>query len=153
MSSNRWWLVLGAAAALVMVTIDSSIVNVALPTIGAHFQTPAAVTEWTVLGYLLPMVALVVPAGGWLDRSGRRPAFLLAIVGFAASSVAAGLSPSIGWLIAARVVQGAFGALLNAQVPALVTTAVRPDVRGRAMSILATLGPLGAATGRRWAAS
>ncbi|HEY4026432.1 MAG TPA: MFS transporter [Candidatus Dormibacteraeota bacterium] len=147
MPDNRWWLVIATGLAVFMVALDSSIVTVALPTIGAHFRSPAAVTEWTILGYLLPMVALVLPAGRWLDQNGRRPAFLLAIAGFAASSAVAAFAPGIAWLIAARVVQGAFGALLTAVVPALVTAAVRPEFRGRAMSVVTTLGPIGAVTG------
>src|SRR5437660_1006073 len=130
-----------------MVALDSSIVNVALPSIGQAFHARASLTEWAILGYLLPAVALVLPAGRWLDRSGRRPAFVLAVAGFAVSSAIAGAAPGIGWLIAARVLQGAFGALLAAIFPALVTAAVRPEVRGRAMSLVATLGPLGAVTG------
>ena len=144
---NRWWLVLGTALGFFMVTLDASIVTVGLPTIGSHFQAPAAVTEWTIIGYLLPMMALVLPAGRWLDQNGRRPAFAVAIIGFAAASALAGLAPGIGWLIGARVVQGAFGALLTALVPAIVTEATTPDVRGRAMSILATVGPAGAVAG------
>src|SRR5262249_22119059 len=108
-SENRWWLVVGAGLAVFMVALDSSIVNVALRTIGHASQPPAAVIQWTILGYLLPAVALVLPAGRWLDLNGRRPAFVLAVAGFAASSAAAGAAPGIGWLIAARVVQGVFG--------------------------------------------
>ncbi|HKA51115.1 MAG TPA: MFS transporter [Candidatus Dormibacteraeota bacterium] len=146
-SENRWWLVVGAGLAVFMVALDASIVNVALPTIGRDFRSPAAVTQWTILGYLLPAVALVLPAGRWLDLNGRRPAFVLAIAGFAASSAAAGAAPGIGWLIVARVAQGVFAALLGALIPALVTGAVQPQVRARAMSVVATLGPLGAVTG------
>jgi MFS family permease len=140
-------LVIAAGLAVFMVALDSSIVNVALPTIGQAFHARASLTEWAILGYLLPAVALVLPAGRWLDRSGRRQAFVLAVVGFAASSAVAGAAPGVGWLIGARVVQGAFGALLSAIFPALVTAAVQPGVRGRAMSLVATLGPLGAVTG------
>jgi len=144
---NRWWLVIAAGLAVFMVALDSSIVNVALPSIGQAFHAPASLTEWAILGYLLPAVALVLPAGRWLDGSGRRPAFVLAVAGFAVSSAIAGAAPGVGWLIAARVLQGAFGALLAAIFPALVTAAVQPEVRGRAMSLVATLGPLGAVTG------
>lgn len=146
-TGNRWWLVIGAGLAVFMVALDSSIVNVALPTLGHAFRSPAAVTQWTILGYLLPAVALVLPAGRWLDGNGRRPAFVLAVTGFALSSAAAGAAPGMGWLIAARVAQGAFGAMLGALIPALVTSAVQPEVAARAMSVVATLGPLGAVAG------
>src|SRR5262249_60317686 len=82
-NGNRWWLVVGAGLAVFMVALDSSIVNVALPTIGHAFESPAAVIQWTILGYLLPAVALVLPAGRWLDRNGRRPPFVLAVHGLA----------------------------------------------------------------------
>ena len=146
-TQNRWWIVVGAGLAMFMVALDASIVNVALPSIGRAFRSPAAMSQWTILGYLLPAVALVLPAGRWLDRNGRRPAFVLAAAGFAVSSAAAGAAPGIGWLIAARIVQGAFGALLSALIPALVSESVRPEFRARALSLVATLGPLGAVTG------
>jgi len=144
---NRWLLVLAAGLAVFMVTVDTSIVNVALPAIGADLGAPAGSTEWIVLGYLLPMVALVLPAGRWLDGVGRRPAAVLSVTGFAAASAVAAASPAIGALAAARVVQGVFGALVAAQVPALVTRAVQPSARGRALGIIGALGPLGAASG------
>ena len=129
---NRWLLVLAAGLAVFMVTVDASIVNVALPAIGADLGAPAGSTEWIVLGYLLPMVALVLPAGRWLDGVGRRPAAVLSVTGFAAASAVAAASPAIGALAAARVVQGVFGALVAAQVPALVTRAVQPRAGPRA---------------------
>jgi MFS family permease len=147
MPDNRWWLVIAAALAVFMVALDSSIVTVALPSIGGHFRTPAAVTEWVIIGYMLPMVALVLPVGRWLDSTGRRPAFVLAVAGFALASAAAGAAPGMAWLVSARVVQGAFGAMLMALVPALVAEAVRSGAQGRAMSLVATVGPLGAVSG------
>ena len=144
---NRWLLVLAAGLAVFMVTVDTSIVNVALPAIGADLGAPAGSTEWIVLGYLLPMVALVLPAGRGLDGVGRRPAAALSVTGFAAASAVAAASPAIGALAAARGVQGVFGALVAAQVPALVTRAVQPSARGRALGIIGALGPLGAASG------
>jgi MFS family permease len=70
-----------------------------------------------------------------------------AVSGFTLASVAVGLAPSIGWLIAVRVLQGAFAALLFALIPVLATLASRPASRGRAMGIVMTLGPLGGVTG------
>jgi len=144
---NRWLVVLAAGLAVFMVTVDAGIVNLTLPVIGADFAASPGYTEWVVLGYLLPMTALILPTGRWLDTVGRRPATLLAVGGFAVASAAAAASPAPGALIAARVVQGAFGAMIAALVPALVTWAVQPGVRGRALSIIGALGPLGAASG------
>jgi MFS family permease len=147
MSENRWSLVVAVGLAVFMAQVDASIVNVALPTIQRDFGVHPDFSQWVILGYLLPVVALVVPAGRWLDTVGKRAVLTFSVAGFAVASAAAGAAPGISWLIAARAVQGGFGALLVAQLPVLATTAVRPQARGRAMGIVATLGPLGAVSG------
>lgn len=144
---NRWWLVIAAALAVFMASVDMSIVNVALPAIERDFGITTSMTEWIVLAYLLPLAGLALPSGRWLDSVGRRPALLFSLAGFALASVAAGLAPGVAWLIGARLVQGTFGALLFALVPALATTAVNPQARGRAMGLITTLGPLGLISG------
>jgi MFS family permease len=144
---NQWWLVIAAAMAVFMASVDMSIVNVALPAIERDFGIATSMTEWIVLAYLLPLAGLALPSGRWLDRVGRRPALVFSLTGFALASVAAGLAPSLPWLIGARLVQGTFGALLFSLVPALATTAVRPQARGRAMGLITTLGPLGLISG------
>jgi MFS family permease len=143
MAHDRWWLVAGAGLAVFMASVDQSIVNVALPVIGRDFDVPASVTEWIVLGYLLPLVALTLPSGRWLDGVGQRAALCGSAAGFAVASTVAGLAPGIGWLIAARAVQGVFGAVFLALVPAMITVAVRAEVRGRAMGLVTTMGTLG----------
>ncbi|MCM0674517.1 MFS transporter [Micromonospora phytophila] len=144
---NRWWLVVAAGLAVFMAMLDMSIVGIALPNIGADFDVSPAAAEWVVLGYLLPLVGVTLPAGTWLDRVGKRPALVFSAGGFVLASIAAGLAPNIGWLIGARVMQGSFGAVLFALGPALAAAAVRPDARGRAMSVVATVGPLGGVSG------
>jgi MFS family permease len=72
---------------------------------------------------------------------------MFSLIGFALASLACGLSPNLTWLIVARLLQGTFGALLFSLVPALATTAVRPQARGRAMGLITTLGPLGLISG------
>ena len=130
-----------------MVQLDGSIVTVALPAIQSDLHIRTSVSEWILLGYLLPVIALVLPSGRWLDKGGRQAMLILATAGFAATSVLAGVAPAIGWLIGARLAQGACGAALLALTPALSTAAVRPEARGRAMGVVTTLGPLGAVTG------
>jgi MFS family permease len=144
---NQWWLVAAAGLAVFMASVDMSIVNVALPAVEADLEIPTSMTEWVLLAYLLPLAGLALPTGRWLDTVGRRPALAFSLSGFALASVAAGLAPGLAWLIAARLVQGAFGALLFSLVPALATTAVRPQARGRAMGLITTLGPLGLISG------
>lgn len=144
---NRWWLVAAAGLAVFMASVDMSIVNIALPVIEADLEIPTSMTEWVVLAYLLPLAGLALPSGHWLDTVGHRPALVFSLSGFALASVAAGLAPGLAWLIAARLVQGTFGALLFSLVPALATTAVQSQARGRAMGLITTLGPLGLVSG------
>lgn len=147
MKRDQWGLVLVAGLLSFTAMLDANIVNVALPTIGRDFHIGPSLTTWVVLGYFLPLAALLLPGGRWLDQVGHRPALLFAVGGFLCANVAAGFAPNPGVLIGARVVQGAFAALLFALMPALATVAVRPEARARAMSVLATLGPLGAVSG------
>jgi len=144
---NQWWLVVAAGLAVFMASVDLSIVTVALPVIERDLGLPTSTAEWVVLAYLLPLVGLALPSARWLDTVGRRPALAFSLTGFALASLAAGLAPDLGWLIAARLAQGSFGSVLFALVPALATTAVVPEARGRAMGLITTLGPLGLISG------
>ncbi|WP_307783619.1 MFS transporter [Streptomyces spinoverrucosus] len=144
---DRWLLVVVAGALSFVAMLDMNIVNVALAGISEGLRTPAAIAQWAVLGYQLPVVALLLPVGRWLDAMGTRPALLTATSGFALCSALAALSPWVPWLIAARIGQGACGAVLFVLMPVLAIRSVRPELRGRAMSVPATLGPLGAVTG------
>jgi MFS family permease len=145
--ANRWLVVTAGGCVFFMAMLDSSIVGVALPAIGDTLHAVPAVTQWAVLGYLLALVALIVPTGRWLDDVPKRAALLTGTAGFAIASVAAGFAPDVGVLVAARIVQGCFGAMLFALVPALVATSVRPGERARAMGLLGVFGPLGAVSG------
>lgn len=144
---DRWWLVAAAGLAVFMASVDMSIVNVALPVIERDLGVTTSMSEWVVLAYVLPLAGLALPSGRWLDTVGRRPALVFSLCGFAAASIAAGLAPGLAWLIGARLVQGTFGALLFALVPALATAAVGPRARGRAMGVITTLGPIGLISG------
>lgn len=147
MTRNNWWLVAAAGLAVFMAALDTSIVTVALPTIEADFGVRPSVTEWVVLGYLLSTIALVLPSGRWLDGVGRRAAFACAVAAFAGTSVLAGLAPGIGWLVMARIGQGAAAAMMLALLTAVAAVAVRREALGRAMGIIGTCGPLGAVSG------
>ncbi|MBV9843589.1 MAG: MFS transporter [Kutzneria sp.] len=127
--------------------LDMNIVTVAVPHISRALDVTPEVGQWALLGYQVPVVALLLPVGQWLKSSGMRPALLVSVVAFGTCSVAAALSPTMSWLIIARVLQGGFGAVLFVLMPTLAARAVRPERRGRAMSVPATLGPLGAVTG------
>ncbi|TQF06831.1 MFS transporter [Kitasatospora acidiphila] len=147
LAKDRWSLVAVAGMLSFVAMLDMNIVNLALPDLSSSFGISAETAQWAVLGYQLPVVALLLPAGRWLDQVGARSALLLAVSGFALCSAAAAVSPWASWLIAARLAQGAFGAVLFVLMPVLAARSVRPQLRGRAMSVPATLGPLGAVTG------
>nr|WP_051425535.1 MFS transporter [Jiangella gansuensis] len=144
---TNWLVVAATGVAVFMAQLDTTVVNVALPTIENDFGIGTSLTQWIVLGYVLPMIALSLPSGRWLNGVGHRNALVFAVAGFVLTSMAVGLAPSIGWLIAARVLQGAFAAVLFALIPVLTTVTSRPDQRGRAMGIVMTLGPLGGVSG------
>lgn len=144
---DRWILVVAAGLLSFVAMLDMNVVNLALTDIAEGLHVSSTTAQWAVLGYQLPLVALLLPAGRWLDQVGTRSALLLAVSCFALCSVLAAVAPWAGWLVAARLAQGAFGAVLFVLMPVLAATAVRPQLRGRAMSVPATLGPLGAVTG------
>ncbi|MFF0410504.1 MFS transporter [Kitasatospora sp. NPDC004745] len=145
--TDRWSLVAVAGMLSFVAMLDMNIVNIALADIAGGLRVSAQTAQWAALGYQLPLVALLLPAGRWLGAVGTRPALLTALGGFALGSAAAAAAPWAGALIAARMVQGAFGAVLFVLMPVLAMRSVRPGLRGRAMSVPATLGPLGAVTG------
>ncbi|MEV6552139.1 MFS transporter [Streptomyces sp. NPDC051597] len=146
-SVDRWSLVAVAGLLSFVAMLDMNIVNVALADISSDLHVSAATAQWAVLGYQLPVVALLLPVGRRLDAAGPRPALLAATTGFAVCGALAALAPWAAWLIAARIGQGAFAAVLFVLMPLLAMRSVRPQLRGRAMSVPATLGPLGAVTG------
>jgi EmrB/QacA subfamily drug resistance transporter len=143
---GRWVLavaVLGSAVA----ALDSTVVNVALPSIGRDLDASVAGLQWTLNGYLLTLAALILVGGSLGDRLGRRLVFCVGVVVFTLASAACALAPSIEWLVAARVVQGIGGALLTPGSLAIIeSTFVRED-RARAIGSWSALGGVAAAIG------
>src|SRR5258708_1298680 len=95
-----------------MALLDGTAVNVALPTIGPPLGAGIGGLQWIVSGYTLALAGLMLLGGSLGDRFGRRRVFLAGVAWFAMSSALCGLAPGIGVLVAARVLQGAGGALL-----------------------------------------
>jgi EmrB/QacA subfamily drug resistance transporter len=133
-----------------MVFIDSSAVNVALPTIQRELGASAAQAQWVVESYALFLAALLLVGGMLGDRFGRKRIFVLGTVLFAATSVWCGLSPTIEMLIVARAAQGVAAALLTPASLAIISAAFSDETeRGRAIgtwsgftAITAALGPV-----------
>jgi EmrB/QacA subfamily drug resistance transporter len=135
--------VLGSALAF----IDATVVNIALPRIGADLGAGAAGLQWTVNGYALSLASLILLGGSLSDLFGRRRVFVVGVSWFAAASLACGLAPSIEALIAARVAQGVGGALLTPGALAILETSFRPSDRARAIGAWSGLGGLAGAIG------
>lgn len=126
---------------------DMNVVTVALPRIAEGFGADPRTVQWVVLAYAIPAVALLLPAGRWLDRVAVRPALLTAVGVFAAANIAAVVAPSLPVLVGLRALQGAGGAVLMVLMPVLAVAAVAPRRRGRAMAVPATAGPVGGVLG------
>jgi MFS family permease len=120
---------------------------VAFPALQRQFGAGLASVQWVSLAYLLVLTALLVPAGRWSDRAGRKLMYLYGFVLFAGSSAACGLAPSLGALIALRVVQAAGAALLQANSVALVVTSVPARTRRAALGVQAAAQAVGLASG------
>jgi EmrB/QacA subfamily drug resistance transporter len=135
LSRRRQLLVLAiCCASVVIVVMDISIVNVALPAIHRGLHASESGLQWTVDAYTLMLASFLVLAGSTADRAGRRRVFQVGLATFGLGSLLCGLAPGIGWLIAARVIQAVGGTMLNPVAMAIVANTF-PDPAGRARAI------------------
>ncbi|GES28290.1 MFS transporter [Streptomyces angustmyceticus] len=133
---------------MVVVVMDISIVNVALPSIRRDLHTSQSGLQWTVDAYTLVLAGFLVLAGSTADRVGRRRVFHIGLATFGFGSLLCGLAPSIDWLIVARVVQAVGGTMLNPVAMAIVaTTFPDPAGRARAIGVFASMSGLSLALG------
>ncbi|MGW3016986.1 MFS transporter [Streptomyces longwoodensis] len=149
-------------AGAVVVALDGTVLTVAQPTLQRDLHASVAGVQWTSTGYLVAVAGLLVFAGRLGDRYGHRLTFAVGMLGFGAASAGVAVAPGIGWVIALRVVQGVFGALLQPATLGMLRTAFPPDrlrgplaARTAAIGVAAAAGPVlgGAlATGSGWRA-
>ena len=144
---RRWLSLLTCCCALFMTLLDVSVTNVALPSIGRATSAAPSQLQWVVSGYTLAFGLVPVLAGRLGDDHGRRLMFQVGVGSFTATSILAGLSPSVGVLIGARVLQGLAGGLINPQVSGLVQQLFPGSERGRAFGALGTTVGVGTALG------
>lgn len=146
--SRRWMILAVVGVAQVMVVLDTTVVNIALPSAQRALHFSNGDRQWVVTAYALAFGSLL-PLGGRIgDLFGRKRTFLTGLIGFAAISAVAGLAQSFGWLVAARALQGAFGALLAPAVLAVLTTTfTNPAERNRAFGIFGAIAGSGGAVG------
>jgi EmrB/QacA subfamily drug resistance transporter len=144
----RWWILAVLGIAQLMVILDNTIVNIALPTAQHALHFSDADRQWIVTAYSLAFGSLLLLGGRIGDMIGRKRALLIGLVGFAVASAIGGASTSFIMLVGARTVQGAFGALLAPSVLALLTTTFSDaGERGKAFGIYGAIAGAGGALG------
>jgi EmrB/QacA subfamily drug resistance transporter len=145
-NKQRWVLVLTAIASL-MVALDVTVVSTALSTMRLHLHASIDELEWTVNAYGLSFAVLLMTGAVLGDRLGRRRVFVGGLALFSAASAACALSPDVGWLIAARAVQGAGAAVIAPVSLALLSAAFSPERRGSALGIYGAITGLAVVAG------
>ena len=142
----------GIATTVLMVAtfmdlMDSTITNVALPTIGKNLGATPEQLEWTVAGYVIAFATLLITGGRLGDIFGHRRIFVIGIVGFTLASLGAALSQTGDLLVAARVLQGGFAGIMMPQVLSSVQVMFAPEERAPVLGIIGSLSALGAVGG------
>jgi len=144
--TGRWVLaatVLGSGIA----ALDATVVGIALPAIARDFHAQVSSMQWVVDGYTLTLAGLLLLGGALGDAHGRRKVFVIGTVWFAIASLACGLAPNVAFLIVARALQGAGGALLTPGSLAILQASFTPDDRPKAIGAWSGLGGIATAIG------
>ena len=146
---RRRWLILGVIGlAQLMVVLDVTVMNIALPSAQRALHFTTADRQWVVTAYTLAFGSLLLLGGRLADLFGRKVTFLIGLLGFAGVSAIGGASVNFGMLITARACQGAFGALLVPSALSLLTTTfTEPKERGKAFGIYGAIAAAGGAIG------
>jgi EmrB/QacA subfamily drug resistance transporter len=149
LNPRRWWILAVVLMAECMDLLDGTVVNIAAPAIHRDLGTSTTALQWIVGGYALAIAVCLITGGRLGDIYGRRRMFLIGAAGFTAASVLCGAAPSTGVLIAARLLQGGFGAFMLPQGLGLLRESFPPDempkvfgLFGPVMGLTALLGPI-----------
>ncbi|MEW2292162.1 MFS transporter [Streptomyces sp. NPDC006743] len=146
--AHRWWALVVIALAQLMVVLDATIVNIALPSAQRDLHMSDANRQWVITAYTLAFGGLLLLGGRIADLAGRKRTFVIGLVGFAAASAFGGAATSSGLLFGARALQGAFAAVLAPSALSLLTTTFTdPRERGKAFGIYGALAGSGSAIG------
>lgn len=144
---NKWLILAAVSLALFMGTVDGTIVNVALPTMVADFNTNFPTIQWVVLAFLLGLSVLMLSVGRLADMLGKKRIFMIGLVIFTIGSALCGLSPTVYVLIGARLIQSIGAAMLLALGVAIVTETWPSEERGKALGFSAGVISLGIVVG------
>lgn len=145
---RRWWILTVLGVAWLMVILDGSVVNIALPSAQADLAFSNAQRQWVVTGYALAFGSLLLLGGRFGDRVGHKHALVIGLVGFAVMSALGGAATGFPMLVTARALQGVFAAALTPALLALLTTTFTdPKERGQAFAIYGAIGAGGGGVG------
>jgi len=146
--SRRWWILGVVALAQLMVVLDATIVNIALPSAQRALGFADTDRQWVVTAYALAFGSLLLLGGKLGDLFGRKNIFIVGLIGFALASALGGAAGSFGVLVGARALQGVFGALLApAALATLTTTFTDPKERSKAFGVFGAVAGGGSAVG------
>src|ERR1035438_9733853 len=147
-NDHRWLILFIVAIAQLMVILDSTIVNIALPSAQHSLGFPNSERQWVVTAYALAFGSLLLLGGRLGDMFSRKRVFITGLIGFALSSALGGAATSFGMLVAARTLQGAFGAILAPSALGTLISIFRdPRERGRAFGVFGSVAGGGGAVG------
>ena len=141
------WVIVAAVLGSGVVFLDGTVVNVALPAMSRDLDASLRGLQWILDGYLVTLSSLLLLGGSAGDRWGRRRVFVMGLAGFTGASVLCGLAPGVGFLIAARALQGVAGALLVPASLSIISSGFDPDDRGRAIGAWSGLAAVAGAAG------
>lgn len=142
-TSTQWPVVITLAISTLIIASEMTMSAFALPLIAADLGVTTQQTVWVLLAYSLPLAALAIPAGRWIDQSNVRHVFLGSLVMVGLTSILAAISPGFGWLLLSRILLGLASATYLAVYFPTIRTAVHQSMRGRAMSYIAMIMMIG----------
>jgi EmrB/QacA subfamily drug resistance transporter len=146
-NSHKWLAMAGLGMGVFMATLDASIVNISLPTLVQEFKTNFATIQWVVLSYALVLTSLMLMVARLGDMIDKKRIWMVGLALFTLGSLLCGLSPSVGWLIAFRALQGLGATMMQALGIAMITEVFPSNERGRALGIMGSVVSTGIAIG------